>query len=115
MLSVDNNSRSFHLVSEKFHVRDYLTLYAFVYSFGLGNSYYDTDRKDVFWTNECKMLKSQLFKFKNIHIKGDVGQALPFVIFGGLSFLAGIMALVLPETLGVNLPDTIREAEQFGK
>merc|ERR1712096_109870 len=33
--------------------------------------------------------------------------------FGGFSFVAGILALFLPETAGKNLPSTIEEAEEL--
>eukprot|EP00058_Branchiostoma_floridae_P003256 XP_002588744.1 hypothetical protein BRAFLDRAFT_238294 [Branchiostoma floridae] len=40
---------------------------------------------------------------------------LPYLIFGGLSVLAGLAAMLLPETRGVRLPDTLEEGENFGK
>ena len=36
---------------------------------------------------------------------------MPFIILGISSFLAGMLAIFVPETAGVNLPDTIEEAE----
>ena len=39
----------------------------------------------------------------------------PFLVFGSCSFLAGILTLLLPETLGAKLPETIEEGEAFGK
>ncbi len=50
-----------------------------------------------------------------IFIIGDFWEPLPFVLFGVLSIVGGLMALLLPETLGKNLPETIEEGEQFGK
>ncbi|XP_059154009.1 organic cation transporter protein-like [Physella acuta] len=44
-----------------------------------------------------------------------VGKALPLIIFGGSSILAGLLALLLPETSKKNLPDTIEEAKNFGR
>lgn len=41
--------------------------------------------------------------------------AIPLVIMGALSVIGGISALRLPETLNQSLPQTIEEAEQFGK
>eukprot|EP00058_Branchiostoma_floridae_P001200 XP_002586688.1 hypothetical protein BRAFLDRAFT_131128 [Branchiostoma floridae] len=38
---------------------------------------------------------------------------LPYLIFGVLSMTAGAVALLLPETLGVPLPDTLEEGEHF--
>lgn len=39
---------------------------------------------------------------------------LPLLIFGIVAFIAGILASLLPETLGVKLPDSIEEAENIG-
>ncbi|XP_066300757.1 organic cation transporter protein-like [Branchiostoma lanceolatum] len=39
---------------------------------------------------------------------------LPFAIFGGCAILAGVVAIVLPETMGADLPETTEEAEHFG-
>ncbi|XP_076466934.1 organic cation transporter protein-like isoform X2 [Babylonia areolata] len=48
-------------------------------------------------------------------VSGDFGLALPSIIFGGLSVLAGICALFLPETLNKQLPETIEDAKEFGR
>ncbi|KAJ8315875.1 LOW QUALITY PROTEIN: hypothetical protein KUTeg_008025 [Tegillarca granosa] len=48
-------------------------------------------------------------------IPGNFGRALPLVIFGGLSVLAGILAVALPETMNMKLPETIEDGKQFGK
>lgn len=34
---------------------------------------------------------------------------LPMIIFGGMSILAGFMALIIPETVGKRLPQTIED------
>lgn len=47
-------------------------------------------------------------------IGGKFGQAVPLVIFGGASVLAGVLSLKLPETLDENLPETIEDGIQFG-
>ena len=36
---------------------------------------------------------------------------LPFLIFGGLSLVAAGVSFLLPETRGINLPDTVEEVE----
>ncbi|KAJ8314449.1 hypothetical protein KUTeg_006599 [Tegillarca granosa] len=48
-------------------------------------------------------------------VGGDFGQALPLVIFGGCSVSAGLLSMLLPETLNQKLPDTIEDAQVFGK
>ncbi|XP_071801158.1 organic cation transporter protein-like [Asterias amurensis] len=50
-----------------------------------------------------------------ILILGKYWHPLPLFVFGGSSVLAGLFTLLLPETLGFNLPDTLEEGEQFGK
>ncbi|KMQ89276.1 solute carrier family 22 member 21-like protein [Lasius niger] len=41
--------------------------------------------------------------------------SLPFILFGSMGIIAGILSLILPETLGTKLPDTIWEAENIGR
>ncbi|KFM78100.1 Organic cation transporter 1, partial [Stegodyphus mimosarum] len=43
------------------------------------------------------------------------GKAIPFLVIGMSCIIAGIMASFLPETLNENLPQTISDAEEFGK
>jgi hypothetical protein len=45
---------------------------------------------------------------------GHVGQAVPLVVFGAASVLAGVLTLLLPETLGEQLPETIEDGIMFG-
>ena len=40
---------------------------------------------------------------------------LPLVIYGSVSVIAGLLTLILPETLGHKLPETIKESEHFGR
>ncbi|XP_069690686.1 organic cation transporter protein [Periplaneta americana] len=40
-------------------------------------------------------------------------QALPLLLFGIVSFIAGVLALFFPETLGTRLPDTVEELENL--
>ncbi|KAK6169542.1 hypothetical protein SNE40_020578 [Patella caerulea] len=48
-------------------------------------------------------------------VQGDFGTALPLLVFGGASVAAGLLSLLLPETLNQILPETIEDAKQFGK
>ncbi|XP_022095015.1 organic cation transporter protein-like [Acanthaster planci] len=50
-----------------------------------------------------------------ILLLGKYWQPLPLCVFGGGSIVAGILSLMLPETIGCPLPDTIQDGENFGK
>ena len=43
---------------------------------------------------------------------GKFGKGLPLLVFGSLSVVAGLLALILPETLGKDLTETIQEELQ---
>nr|XP_045015561.1 solute carrier family 22 member 1 [Jaculus jaculus] len=45
----------------------------------------------------------------------EVWQALPLILFGVLGLTAGAMTLLLPETKGAVLPETIEDAENLGR
>ncbi|XP_002741807.2 organic cation transporter protein-like [Saccoglossus kowalevskii] len=47
-------------------------------------------------------------------LMGEVWKQLPPLVFGITSIVAGILIVFLPETRGVELPESIEEAEQFG-
>ena len=44
----------------------------------------------------------------------DYWEPLPYFVFGLLEIIAGAFAILLPETLGQKLPDTLDEGELFG-
>ncbi|XP_050390285.1 organic cation transporter protein [Patella vulgata] len=48
-------------------------------------------------------------------VPGNAGKITPMIIFGITSIIAGLLALLLPETKGRLLPETIEDAEQFTK
>lgn len=45
---------------------------------------------------------------------GPFGTAFPMILYGVLSLIAATLALLLPETLGKDLPETIADGERFG-
>ncbi|XP_078603973.1 organic cation transporter protein-like [Branchiostoma floridae x Branchiostoma japonicum] len=63
--------------------------------------------------NMCSRLGSVLTPF--VSLLGDVWHPLPMVTFGTLCFVASLAIYTLPETLGVPLPDTLEDSENFGR
>lgn len=45
---------------------------------------------------------------------GDVARFLPYAIFGAAGIVASVFVLMLPETSGHQLPETLAEAESIG-
>ncbi|CAL1269584.1 unnamed protein product [Larinioides sclopetarius] len=50
-----------------------------------------------------------------IAMLSQYGRALPFLIIGLTSFITGVLGTFLPETLNENLPQTVTDAEEFGR
>ncbi|XP_067675805.1 organic cation transporter protein-like [Haliotis asinina] len=48
-------------------------------------------------------------------VEGKWGRALPLLLFGVLSVIAGLLDLALPETLNRDLPETIEDAKNFSR
>ncbi|XP_060072921.1 organic cation transporter protein-like isoform X4 [Ylistrum balloti] len=48
-------------------------------------------------------------------IDGDLGRAVPLVVFGTMSVVAGILSLWLPETNKKDLPETLGDSKRFGQ
>ena len=46
---------------------------------------------------------------------GDYWPPGPLIVYGILAFSAGMLSLLLPETLNKKLPETIEDGEHFGK
>ena len=63
--------------------------------------------------NVCAMMSN--FFAPQIVYSTVLDQRAPFLILGFGGLLASILAVFLPETAGVKLPDTIREAEETMK
>ena len=49
-----------------------------------------------------------------INMLSDVWTPLPLIIYGALALSGGLLTLLLPETLGRKLPETIQDGENFG-
>ena len=56
------------------------------------------------------LLKFLFFSFQSAYF-----QSLPYLIMGGASLVAAVSSLFLPETAGMDLPDTVYEIENFEK
>ena len=52
---------------------------------------------------------------QNTYVGGTFGPALPQVVFGVAGILMAIMVFFLPETRGRRLPETVQDAELFGR
>ncbi|XP_011211490.2 organic cation transporter protein [Bactrocera dorsalis] len=50
-----------------------------------------------------------------LNLLGEIWRPLPLIVCGFLAFFAGLLSLMLPETLNKPMPETIADAEQFGK
>ncbi|CAB0009618.1 unnamed protein product [Nesidiocoris tenuis] len=50
-----------------------------------------------------------------VNIMVEIWTPLPMIVFGVMAFISGASALLLPETLGKDLPETIADGENFGK
>ncbi|XP_046583355.1 organic cation transporter protein-like [Haliotis rubra] len=48
-------------------------------------------------------------------VEGNLKTALPLVVFGAVTVGAGLLSLILPETLNRKLPENIEDAKTFGR
>ena len=48
-------------------------------------------------------------------MQATLSEKAPFLIIGGMALLGSIPGLFLPETAGINLPDSLDEVEDFGR
>ena len=44
--------------------------------------------------------------------QADLGKFIPIILFGAVAISAGLLSLLLPETKGRNLPQTVEEGEE---
>lgn len=63
----------------------------------------------AFWTRVGGVVAPQILFLNEFGTK-----ALPLILFGVTTALGGILTLLLPETLGSKLPDSISDVEQLG-
>ena len=62
------------------------------------------------------LLVTVYYIFVYLELQGDLWKGLPSLCFGIFGLVSGTLIIVfLPETLGSKLPETITEAENFGK
>ena len=61
------------------------------------------------------MCHMSIVQFQAVLVPGNTGKAIPLTLFGVVIFVAGLLTLNLPETLGKKLPETIEDAENFTK
>ena len=54
------------------------------------------------------ILNTFLFMF---FLQGNIHSTIPSILFGSCAVVAGFMALLLPETRNLGLPDTVEEIE----
>lgn len=47
--------------------------------------------------------------------QANIYTPLPLLVFGVLSMISGCLIILLPETVGCELPQTLQESEEFGK
>ena len=43
----------------------------------------------------------------------ELNKVIPYILLGALSIIAGLLALILPETKGQQLPESIEDGENF--
>ena len=60
-------------------------------------------------------LRSPFRVCKSLEMGGDLGKALPLLVFGAFSLVGGLLTPILPETLHKDLPDTIEDGLKFGR
>jgi len=62
----------------------------------------------------CNVRKVKLF-LNIVSQKTYFGEYVPILLFGIISFIAGALAFLFPETKDLKLPDTVKQAEFVGE
>ncbi|CAB3998813.1 organic cation transporter -like [Paramuricea clavata] len=99
-------------VSNRFGRRKSLSVYfliggiALIIAGGLSKS--NSVGAGMFWTRFAGIIAPQML------LLGEyTAEAVPFIIFGGMLLLSGALALLLPETLNVKLPETLQDVRKL--
>ena len=69
----------------------------------------------IFCLFVCNIEFNVIIFFQNEVVGGDLGVAMPLVVFGLFAFVAGLLALSLPETKGRHLPESIKDSIKYTK
>ena len=69
----------------------------------------------IFCLSVCNIEFNVNIFFQNEVVGGDLGVAMPLVVFGLFAFVAGLLALSLPETKGHHLPESIKDSIKYTK
>ena len=56
-----------------------------------------------------------MFSFQGKFIPEEYKVAMPASIFGSAVIIGGLLSIILPETTGYSMPETIEEANKFPK
>lgn len=88
---------------------------AFMATYQQGSELYPTVVRSLGMGMSCTVAMVISLAVPYLIYLGVYGKAIPFVVIGSASIIAGIFASFLPETLNENLPQTISDAEEFGK
>ncbi len=68
----------------------------------------------VFW-GYIGVLRTYLpiYKVMFVFLKGATNHSLPYIVFGAINLVVGVLTLMLPETKGLPMPATIQEAKDL--
>lgn len=61
----------------------------------------------------CSLLFDTIQNSFMLYFQGLYYTPLPMLLFGVVAIIAGLLALKLPETFGIKLPETVEEAKNI--